>query len=560
MSFPSSNNLYTIQSNMDMGINVRTQYIDSQGTIWCDPKDNYQILFFKNQSNKDTICANLNRWAGMVSANDDVSNDMGGCMGNDVSNTDIKFVGKKGYKDYDKNVDMNNERFIENKSTNLYDIVDYNTGNKEMVAQVTPENLSDPTIIKDNQKYFLTKIPIMNNRKMIINKLNPHQSHQNCYLVTKTFSNSDTLVNRNLNRYPNKLNNETCVIPNINNLENSCELINNMEFQNKRKNDNSLIDRVETFDRQKLYDVSDTENKQMDKPEYHQNNVEFRKSDKSIEECTYKNDNTSFNGNSDSFIKNKINKATNKTTYKPTSPTSINPTNDWHLSRLFHLFETFYLEGIYERDLISEFNNREQLILCKIIKVNIKEIPKLLGNKNQIAIIADKYFSNDMKRKGYKVTNNKRFVFRKIRSILYRNLQDPKTVSKASKKSRDNKFFLHYFQNAPEYNQLTAKERADVKSLLKTYEESKINVMWKFKSFTEDFSKVFFNFPQEMMKVYYFKKVCALKFCLEYMDDKSDEFIIKSTVPIKCLPRPLNVIKQYMADFFNSFGEYLVKE
>lgn len=231
-----------------------------------------------------------------------------------------------------------------------------------------------------------------------------------------------------------------------------------------------------------------------------------------------------------------------------------------HLYRLFTLFETFYFEGVYKRELLTELNHREQLILCKIMKVAAKEIPKLVSNSNLITAISDKYFSNDTKRKGYKITNNKRFVFRKIRAILYKKMQCPKLGTKASKKLRDAKFFLHYFQNAPEYSSLTSKERADVKSLLRTYEESKISIIWRFRHFTEDFSNIFFNFPQEMMKTYYMKKVSALKFCIEYMNDKSDDFILRSAVPIKCLPRPLSVIKQYMADFFNSFGEYLTKE
>lgn len=231
----------------------------------------------------------------------------------------------------------------------------------------------------------------------------------------------------------------------------------------------------------------------------------------------------------------------------------------WKLSRLYRLFEAFYLESTYERELISEFNTREQLILCKLLKVSARDITRAMCDTSTLAAIADEYFCNDTKRKGYKITNNKRFVFRKIRGLLYKQLQPPALGFRDTKKNRDARFFTHYFANAPEYMNLTTGERADLQSLLRTYEESKISVIWKFKTFTTDFSRVFFDFPHEMVHTYYQKKVNALRFCLEYMNEMEEENILRSSVPIKCLPRPLNVVKQYMADFFNSFGDKLVK-
>lgn len=229
------------------------------------------------------------------------------------------------------------------------------------------------------------------------------------------------------------------------------------------------------------------------------------------------------------------------------------------LYRIFNLFERYYLEGVYNRDIIASFTHREQLIFLKIIKVSVKDIPALLGNQEYILAMADKYFNHDAKRKGYKITNNKRFVFRKIRSILYKRIQDARTNTKGSKKARDAKFFLMYFQNAPEYARLSPKERMNLKCLLRTYEESKISVIWKFERFSEDFSRIFFEFPSQMVDGYYTKKLNALRFYLEYLVDKNDEYILEAPVPIKSLPRPLTAIKQYMVDFYNSFGEHLKK-
>ena len=560
MKHSSNQKLYTVPSSMNIGINIRTHYIGPNESILKDNNDNLQVLFFKNEHEVDNITSTLNRWTSLVDSCREESSKRYAKPFEDTILEKIKF-GESN---------LNNE-----KNKIVEPLVESFSGKRVRIDRNIIEGKTDNFMDLEKFDKNLVSVPTEENRQLNIQYNNGDNNNKE---LNKGLNNGTKITIRK-NRAANKQGQYPMYHPNFSeekegynhNNDISLNFVNGQNIRDKLADDNKCLNNMQSqscalrlttkqingMSQAKMLTLADNENSNLNRGEKKLNDENYGLSGINIDT---KNNTNSFSKNSE--IIKQSNKYKNcKNTLNSLELDSTGKVDPyWNLFRLYNLFKVFYVEGTYERNLIFELNTREQLILCKIIKVNINEIPKLVGNRELIASIADKYFGNGMKKKGYKVTNNKRFVFRKVRAILYKNLQNLQSSAKVSKKSRDAKFFIYYFQNAPEYSKLTTKERNDVKSLLKTYEESKIGVVWKFKAFTEDFSKVFFNFPEELTKAYYLKKVCALKFCLEYLDYKDDEQILKSDVPIKCLPRPLNVIKQYMADFFNSFGDYLTKE
>lgn len=561
---PSSNqDTYTVPSTMNIGINVTTQYFDPKGELQPEKTDHFQVLFFKDSANVKPLNTILDRWCRDGSIYEVVSLEgenrkdiVSGIRGFETeeelaynNNGDVTKIIPSLIKngDFGKSPEFDQTKPVLSSLYNGDQMKGFSLPLKKIRTNSTimKEEKDNSIRLDENNNNFNTKLslsPDIAFKYPIILK-----SEINRTIGYSTRIPFHKTVSLKLSGNSIDLNNESDNLSFSENIPKS-----SIELKNKSntpiQNPCIKIKPIKCI----TSDPASITHNEIDNKDNNISNINLSSKINKIDRIQSHVEESS-----------NLNESNRQHKDKPNS-TRVNilkvSNNHWQLSRLFNLFEIFYLEGIYQRELINEFNKKEQLIFCKIIKMNPKEILKLIGHANMIALMADKYFCNDTKKKGYKITNNKRFVFRKIRAILYRNIQDSKSEFKGSKNTRDAKFFSYYFQNAPEYSHLTIKERLDVKSLLRTYEESKIGVIWKFKRFTDDFSKVFFNFPQEMMTTYYMKKVCAFKFCLEYMNDKDDDFILKSSVPIKCLPRPLNVIKQYMADFFNSFAEYLRKE
>lgn len=551
----STQNVYTFPNDTNIGINVTIQYMPSSGDILAAKPENFQVLLHNKESSPEQIQSSLNGWINVVKSGElkrMTDKTVSGYANNQNS---FNFSGASRFierVDGFKNCIPSNQRVDSKSETiaqNLEGILrsySQKLSNKPN-SHAEPESRSSIFNVEslfgsptDNKNKKCEKqIPSFSSAKLNKNEYSPSLIDRSFNEINRPFHVPKPI---SLKLFPNSLstknnNKAQSISDDRTNETNGFVLLENVLSKSA---DNTPVQKVIN------------------------------------ENCMFAANRSNFSEKIKEQFKPKIEKKVTSESFKHVNSgiatTSIHIPNlnlvdnmDTktielsRLSKIFNLFERYYLEGIYDRDIVMSLSQREQLILLKIIKVNENDIVSCVGNQEYIVGMADKYFSHDAKRKGYKITNNKRFIFRKIRSILYKNIQDAKTNMKGSKKARDTKFYLMYFQNSPEYARLSPKERINLKSLLRTYEESKIGVIWKFSQFSEDFSKVFFEFPNQMADNYYKKKLNALKFYLEFLNDKDEDYILNAPVPIKSLPRPLTAIKQYMVDFYNSFGEHLKK-
>lgn len=557
MSAQSTHNVYTVPNQTNIGINVTIQYIPKPGDAVKSSPDRFQVLFHNKASPEEQIQSSLNRWVGIIQSGElrrmtenslseaersrsgvnfgesrnviDRANGFRNCI---PSNTKFNSKNENTLSNLQEILRTHSDKITHNPNT----LVDMDT--KSSIFNIeslfgSPTGKKNNKCEKQNEKYdsinlgkneyspsFINKSLSELSKSFHISKPTPLQFHTR----SVGFNNQSMelpLSNDRLNKPVNFILKDSFLN------EGSTD-----QLDQNRKNHNSAlqINGTEFTDQNKVKKYA---REKIDKDTANQANKRLK--------CDVVSSRTSI------------------CSPNMAEPVVLKKPDNQQFFRLFNLFEKYYLEGVYSRETLLTFNEREQLIFLKIIKVNTKDIPTYLENQQLMVEHADKYFTHDTKRKGYKITNNKRFIFRKIRSILYKNIQDAKTNTKGSKKARDAKFFLYYFQNAEEFTHLSTKERLNLKSLLRTYEESKIGVIWKFSQFCQDFSSVFFDFPNQMIDGYYNKKLNSLKFYLEFLVDKDDDYIMGSPIPIKSLPRPLTAIKQYMVDFYNSFGEHLKK-
>ena len=110
-------------------------------------------------------------------------------------------------------------------------------------------------------------------------------------------------------------------------------------------------------------------------------------------------------------------------------------------------FEFLYFDGFFQIDLLIKLNNIERIILLKFLQnqknlknsknENFSKNGKYFKNPNfhnflkipfkKIIELSKKIFLGIEKRyKGYKVTNNKRFIFRKIKDIIFKKKKKSK--------------------------------------------------------------------------------------------------------------------------------------
>ena len=133
----------------------------------------------------------------------------------------------------------------------------------------------------------------------------------------------------------------------------------------------------------------------------------------------------------------------------------------------------------------------------------------------------------EQRKKGYKVTNNKRFIFRKIRMTLQSRLIQGKLKNKLLKREKEQLFFAFYFENCSEYNSLNPTEKADLKLVLNTYEEKKIKIVWRFKKFTKDFAEIFADLFTHLSNSYYKEKLTKMRKYINSLKEIDKKAIIK---------------------------------
>ena len=238
--------------------------------------------------------------------------------------------------------------------------------------------------------------------------------------------------------------------------------------------------------------------------------------------------------------------------------TKLEAESEFKVLKLFIIL--FYSFREYRPDLVDFFNNKEIHVFCKFLNRSQCSIEKFQRTKEKLLVLSNKVFNGiEQRKKGYKVTNNKRFIFRKIRMILQSKLIQGLLKKRILKREKEKLFFAYYFENCVEYKKLTEEEKYDLKVVLNTYEEKKIQIVWRFEKFSRDFSFVFVDLFKNLSLSYYKEKLAKINKFINSLKGLSEKDILKSKLPFKSLPVNHNSVEEYKKDFMDSFKEILSK-
>lgn len=232
----------------------------------------------------------------------------------------------------------------------------------------------------------------------------------------------------------------------------------------------------------------------------------------------------------------------------------------WDFKILNQFFESYYLKKDFQTELVDKFNIKEKIVFLKMIGIRNEYKQMALQDSKLLLSLAQQTLMTDKdEQKAYKVTNSKRFVYRKIKTIMYQEFKKKEFRRHLSKKDVDYQFFTYYFKNQPEYAELCDIEKKVIETLYFTYKESKIDLIWRFAKFTRDFTVILKRFPDELHKSYYTPKYETIKIFLESLNGKDVEYLRGVRPPCKKLPLNHCVIDLYISDFIKAFGKYLNK-
>lgn len=256
--------------------------------------------------------------------------------------------------------------------------------------------------------------------------------------------------------------------------------------------------------------------------------------------------------------KNLLNQFEKSLSRESTREINVEKPVEWVFQNLVTFLEEYYLQYNLRPEIILRLNAREKIILIRLLNTNFKNRKRVFDDQTFLQKLTCDFFNKQPNQhKGYKVTNSKRFVYRKIKTVLYQNFKNGQFRKHLSKKALDNEFFDYYFSKAPEYQTLCPEEREAIKTLYFTYEETKIHLLWRFKVYKRDFTAILLNFKKEMQKNYFSQKVRNLKNFLESIHDRSEQDVKVVKLPFASLPLTHQVVDLYVSDFIKSFGDNL---
>ena len=238
------------------------------------------------------------------------------------------------------------------------------------------------------------------------------------------------------------------------------------------------------------------------------------------------------------------------------SPISTRRNHDL-LKKLSIFLRLYFLKGELNNELLAEFNQYEDFMMAKMIGLDSKNIAGCLRSKNHlITFVRNHFLDNGNKPRKYKITNGKRFIYRKIKTIMYQRFKKEKLNSKQSKVDSDRLFCQYYFYSDPHFQQLSEFEKNALSKLYHVYEERFLHLLWDFKRFKEDFIRVFVNFKEELFNCYYEKKLKRLLSEIKLIKEEDFDFNRYKMKKVISLPLSHKMIDLYIKDFALTFGFY----
>ena len=225
----------------------------------------------------------------------------------------------------------------------------------------------------------------------------------------------------------------------------------------------------------------------------------------------------------------------------------------YKFDNLKKVFYSVYIDENFNESLYEKLDQIEWMLLAKLVSDKENHLYEPLDYEKIKKTCEFFFFGKKTRPKGFKVTNNKRFVFHKIKEILMEKYVHKNNLGRFRKKVVLKNFCSFYFENENIRN-FENKEKMllslkDVKNVFKRYNENKIRELWKYQLFTKHFQFVIDNFNKEIKETYYKKKMRIFDQFIETLSKKNRCNIKLLELPWKTLPHNLATLNEFKDDF-----------
>lgn len=222
----------------------------------------------------------------------------------------------------------------------------------------------------------------------------------------------------------------------------------------------------------------------------------------------------------------------------------------YKFENLKKIFYSVYINENFKETLYEKLDQIEWMLLAKLISDKENHLVEPLNYQKIKKTCKFFFFGKKTRPKGFKVTNNKRFVFHKIKEILIEKFILNNNLFRFSKKAALKNFCSFYFENESigiEKNNLLSLK--DVKNVFKRYNENKIRELWNYELFTKHFQFIIDNFNIEIKNTYYKKKMRIFHQFIETLSKKDRCNIKLINLPWKTLPHNQATLNEFKDDF-----------
>ena len=224
-------------------------------------------------------------------------------------------------------------------------------------------------------------------------------------------------------------------------------------------------------------------------------------------------------------------------------------------------FINYYLEDKLNLESLNSMNSQELIILLKLFGVeNNKERSALMNNN----IILKQFVFNKLgdlmyKEEFIKCPNGRRFIYGKIKNIIYKKFKNSLSNKKLKKKEIDRKFFKFYFYSSEEYKKIPMLSRLNVEKVFNSFEQNNVKLLLCFPAFKQEFKRVYLNFEHELKESYYRPKCRILKDYFLTLIGKSAKALEEAVVPFLKLPHSHSTVRIYYSDFGSYFQDAIIQ-
>lgn len=212
-------------------------------------------------------------------------------------------------------------------------------------------------------------------------------------------------------------------------------------------------------------------------------------------------------------------------------------------------FYSLFYDGIFNDEYFENFTFLARLVMSKFVDGNEFGQDNYLNKELLKKKITEKFLCEEKKRRGFKITNAKRFIFRKVKNILF------KKFKKEKEDISDYKILEYYFKNGEV--PFEKRDFLNFKRWLNNYKKNEIVEILKYENFVRDFLKILDNFIDEMRVYYYKAKIQDIFFHLDNLTLRKILKINEIYLPWSKIPYSHRSLIKFKGDFEKSFSNFL---